>query len=51
MPNYCIIICSAFDANVTARNSLISSPPILSVDEHDQSCDAKSKPVMQREIM
>ena len=46
MPDYCVIICSACDANATARNSLISYPSILSVDECDQSCDAKSKPVM-----
>ena len=47
MPNYCVIICSACDANATARNILLSYPPILSVDERDQSYDAKSKPVMQ----
>ena len=48
MPNYCVIICSACDANATARNILLSYPPILSVDECDQSYDAKSKPVIQR---
>ena len=48
MPNYCVIICSACDANATAQNSLLSHPPILSVDERDQSYDAKIKPVMQR---
>ena len=47
MPNYCVIICSAWDANATARNSLLSYPPIISVYERDQSCDAKSKHVMQ----
>ena len=48
MPNYCVIICSAFDANATAPNTLLSYPPILSVDKHDQSYDAKSTPVIQR---
>ena len=47
MPNYCEIICSACDANATARNILLSHLPILSVDERDQAYDAKSKPVMQ----
>ena len=47
VPNYCIIICSACDENTAARNSLLSSPPILFVDARDQSCDAKSKHVMQ----
>ena len=48
MPNYCVIVCSACDANATARNSLLSYPPIISVDDSDQSYDAKIKPVMQR---
>ena len=47
MPNYFVIICCACDANATARNSLLSSPPIISVDERDQYYDAKSNPVMQ----
>ena len=54
MPNYCIIIFSAFDANATTRNILLSYtpillsyPPIISVDQRDQSYDAKIKPVMQ----
>ena len=46
MPNYCIIICSACDANAIGRNSLLSYPPIISVDERDQYYDAKIKPVM-----
>ena len=50
MPNYCVIICSACDANATARNSLLSSPPILSMDARDQSCDANSKPVMKMRL-
>ena len=51
MPNYCVRICSACDANTTARNIFLSYPPILSVDERDQSYDAKIKPVMQRASM
>ena len=47
MPNYCVIICSACDANATAQNILLSYPPILSVDERDQSYDAKIMPVIQ----
>ena len=48
MTNYYVIIWSAYDANANAQNSLLSSPPVLSVDAREQSCDAKSKPVMQR---
>ena len=48
MPNYCVIICSACDENATARNSLLSYPRILFMDERDQSYDAKIKPVIQR---
>ena len=48
MPNYCVIICSAFDANATAPNILLSYPPIISVYKRDQSYDAKIKPVIQR---
>ena len=50
MPNYCVIICSACDANTTAQNSLLSYPPILSVDERDHSCDANIKHVMQMRL-
>ena len=48
MSNYCVIIFSSFDANTIAPNSLLSYPPILSVDKLDQFYDAKIKPVMQR---
>ena len=51
MPNYCVIICSAFDANATASNILLSYPLIISVDKRDKSYDAKIKPVIQRASM
>ena len=47
MPNYCVIICSICDATATARNSLLSSPPIIFMDACEQACDAKSKHVIQ----
>ena len=41
MTNYYVIIWSAYDANANAQNSLLSSPPVLSVAR-------ASNPVMQR---